>query len=399
MGDQGPQMLTAEPNFMGCRSSDGNLAPGSCSAEDFITRVDDLQRASQWTDERAAQHVRGFLREEAAEWFNHTLLMRQPALREAALASYNAFKTAFKDRYFSIKSRYDVSTDWANLRQRAKELPSAFADRVLAVVHRYAALFEPCTLEAPTTELLRDGLVACGESTLVQRNLFNGILQRVLDQEARRNQLAIVTDLSVKMITQGLKSPRLQDLVRDGERKHHDIHRILNDLAQAEKSDRGEEQNARNKTTIPKVSEIGDGQDDNDYLSDGEEAAVEAAQIAALAKYRSQKGARGGGQARKGNGAKNPNGSNTGGNAQQAKKQNGELLRTKAGELAYCKFCKSRIGHLEKDCAARLKALGKSTAASAKVSAVSQESTAPAEKVLLMAPAAFQKAGKAEAGL
>ena len=51
MGDQGPQMLTAEPNFMGCRSSDGNLAPGSCSAEDFITRVDDLQAASQWTDE------------------------------------------------------------------------------------------------------------------------------------------------------------------------------------------------------------------------------------------------------------------------------------------------------------------------------------------------------------
>ncbi len=63
----GGGLLIGEPIFHGRKAAKG------CSAEDFILRVDNLQRPRGWSDKEAAEMAISFLCDEAADWLNNAL--------------------------------------------------------------------------------------------------------------------------------------------------------------------------------------------------------------------------------------------------------------------------------------------------------------------------------------
>ena len=360
------QMMIAPPVFLGDRMSNGNLRPGSASAEDWITRVDNLQRSNNWTDEQAAGQARGFLHEEAAEWFNYTMKVQDKALHARMLVSYLAIKEAFRKRFFTIQSTIDVTTDWAHLKQLTHEGARAFVDRVLATIMRYAEMFPLNALSAThVTEMQAAiALIINPDVTNAQRAAWNTSITRIVAGHTRESYESLLIDMSFKIIAQGLKKPKLAEIVRQEARKGSTVDQMAIAVSNAMKLEDGNKDFGQpHKSTISlgsaRISAVEeDGADEDGALSDGEIAIIrdrrkqkatfgkkDTAKKANSWKDKSKKD-----QQQQG-GHQQKSGSNAGGSGGQQKKATGDQQRRlRDGTLAYCKICNGKVGHFTDSC-------------------------------------------------
>ena len=128
--------LYTEATFAGPNSSDGNYK----SPEDWVDRIEALARIHNWTDVRTATKAIGFLRGEAAVWFNKALPAFDQASHTQALGSWLAFKRLFQSGYFTKAVAGDVAADFYTLQQKESESVFAFFNRCAATLDTYAEL-------------------------------------------------------------------------------------------------------------------------------------------------------------------------------------------------------------------------------------------------------------------
>jgi hypothetical protein len=99
-----------------------------------------LGQANGWVDAALAPRAIGFLRGEAADWFNKAAKRYYPAEYTAALTSWTAFLALFKPRFFTKAAAADIAADWYLLRQQEHESAAAFIDRTTATISDYVEL-------------------------------------------------------------------------------------------------------------------------------------------------------------------------------------------------------------------------------------------------------------------
>jgi hypothetical protein len=275
----GDTHITAEPLFYGERRHTRGV-----TAEDFVTKLRSLRAGFGIADPQMVARSVGYFREAAASWWYDSLEFMEVARKRAATTDFEAFITLFKDEYFRVTTLTDLSGDYSALKQRIDETASDFMTRAAAAFAVHARL-RP---DLESTQEARDGLmeaVAAIVNAADGRNfnaLPDDLKQGMLLAErnhwvravrAERNDF--LGDIGAKIVCQGLRSPKHQELIRKWEREGKSFTDITKAFKQVEKD-------AANrptpgvipKTSIPAVIKAAEGNDDDDEEVQAEIAAV-----------------------------------------------------------------------------------------------------------------------------
>jgi flagellar motility protein MotE (MotC chaperone) len=219
------QMLIQTPAFYG----KGTDAQTGLSPEDYISRLDDLQRTNNWTDAEAAGHATSYLNGAARAWFYKVLWGEDEDEFDRAAGSYDAFKALFKPHYFTVTSTYDLSSDWHNLKQEGSETISQFYERVFGAISEWQRLFT--RWDAPRKQVALNDVTAAITTVVNNGNAGLGADDGPRITAAHTNALAtantraymavsdgcfreIAADLTFKVIANGVKHDKIRELVR-----------------------------------------------------------------------------------------------------------------------------------------------------------------------------------------
>jgi hypothetical protein len=341
------------PLFHGKKEAEAKL--GS-TAEDFISQVDNLQATSPWTDVEAAGHAISYLNGSARFWWAESLRMVDPAAKAAAARSYVAFKTLFKEWFFSVKNTHDLSVDWAGLKQRGNESVVSFALRVAGALGQYHELFPlpPRPVDTPTLEPGLDAMVtAAGDQAAAVAHRRQAVRTAAKDMHQAGAALgikAMAEDMVMKLIAEGVRDPKQRELVR----RQHKLELPLRTLIPMMRD--LEEVSAKKEATaipIPKLMPINLGAteaaDPHQQLS-----AEEIDVINNLRRGKPGPGARGGGAAGRGGrgGGRGGRGGPRGGGGDPPEPPRPPPAGRMDDATYYAKLCTycSKNGHLKEVC-------------------------------------------------
>jgi hypothetical protein len=359
------QIIVGEIIFKGGNQK-GVVQTGSVSAEDFISRLDDLQRTNAWTDAAASAMARSWLRDEANDWFNEFLAFGPyKALRDRMIASYVVFKEEFKKTYFVINSTTDVSADWSSLKQKSGESATAFGRRLMGTINRYATLLPLPTATQADQDNLAAALTAliANDNAAARRN-YDQALTNMNRNVADATQTVTLADMGVKFLAQGLSHPKLVEVVRKQERRRAALPAVLTALDDAESnlSNKLAPVGVTHKSTIPVLTQMAEISAETDgYVSEGE--------MAAIRQYRNNKAS--GAKPKQPmqhkpkpsqGGTEKTRTTNYGGATKPRPRLPpsgtpylGPPLKGKEGNLYYCTHCEGRVGHVMRNCPKYLK--------------------------------------------
>lgn len=150
--------LFTEPTFAGPGDKEGNFAV----PEDWVNRVEALQRSQRWDNANCAAKAIGFLKGPAAVWFNKALVTYDPAGHAAASLDWPRFKQLFRDKYFERAEASDIAADWYTLQQKPTESVDAFFDRCAAAMAYYAELLPALPEDAAALAEFRRATIQVG---------------------------------------------------------------------------------------------------------------------------------------------------------------------------------------------------------------------------------------------
>ena len=230
-------ILQAEPLYFGQEHPTKGI-----SADDFVRRMDAFAVANaNLAGPVLAGTAAGFLRDEAADWFQHGLPATEPADHALALTGWQEFRRVFRQAFCSVTSSADLSATW-NMKQSATERSDTFALKVCAAMHKYRELLpvEPQVAAADfaAINLARNDLANANNQGAVDA------AAAALDQAVRALLLisngrladAILGDLARKLVADGVRSGKLREMVRKEERQGTQIGAIVRLLREAERN-------------------------------------------------------------------------------------------------------------------------------------------------------------------
>jgi len=365
-------LISSEPLFYG----DDPYNNRGSSAEDFITKMDNWAVAEEWNDVQKTAQAKGFLRDEAANYFKYILKCEnKPDHRLVQAGDWNVFERVFKQQYFKLRTTMDLSADWSLLKQGPKEKAYKFAGRVGGTMVQYSGMLPAMPLSAADHDRIHDLILVLGNNGDALRNIW-AMINTVLEEHRISAQEIAYFDLGYKVLANGMRNQTLVSKVRSQERNGLPYGRILPYLEQEEANMTNGVKpvdNAPAKTYLPnangKVNAIGDGEvDDNGHtMEEAMENAMEAAVEAVKAKFRRGQGKpNGNGNQNKKNGNGNGNGNGKGRGKPAAQNQTQQYApQSKAPAQPFngtksrfdpnrpppgpCNICK-RTGHWQKDC-------------------------------------------------
>jgi Retrotransposon gag protein len=377
------QMITQTPAFYG----KGSDQKGGLTPEDFISRVDDLQRTNNWGDDAAAHHVQTYLNGPAREWFTQILWSTQRADYTRALASYEAFKEVFVPYYFSVTSTFDLSSDWHNLKQNQGEDVQAFYGRVVTAIAKWHRLFD--RTDEPDQEFLAAFVAARDNMENRGNQGANADAPRVRDVDVNALNLActrananladkyvqrVADDLTYKVLANGVRSDKIRELVR---RRHKlrdtplyvllgqivDLENTIKSSGPAPVDNKPKYPNL--KMGGPTVAGLEEAENDADFsagdaLSDGTSAAdiISAVTTAVVSALKGGKSAAGGKKNNKKSSGKKSNGTSAVGSGSAAAAKTTTRYTDANGRtynrdpdyfLKQCGWCEG-YGHIEVKC-------------------------------------------------
>ena len=235
---QANHLLYQEPLFYGGKTPQNGL-----SAEDFIARVDNLQRSHTWNDAVAAANAITYLRGDAADYFTTGLRSRNRATWEAARGGYIAFRRHFVHMYFKISSTGDLSIDHANLRQTDKEDALTFAGRVSSalgkmeeLVHTDAPPHDSVAALAAILDVVINRLPQNVAATNQERAAIAAGIQ-TLHRDGQIYGHRKMIDLSIlRTMADGIRNPKLKEVVRAAERSRKSVDDTFDIIQEAERT-------------------------------------------------------------------------------------------------------------------------------------------------------------------
>jgi len=366
-------LISSEPLFYG----DDPYNNRGSSAEDFITKMDNWAVAEEWNDVVKTAQAKGFLRDEAANYYKFVLKCENKVEHTQVTAGdWNVFARVFKRQYFKFRTTMDLSADWSLLKQGPKEKAYKFAGRVGGTMVQYSGMLPAMPISAADHTRIHDLILVLGDNANALRALW-AMIDTVLEEHRIAAQEVAYFDLGYKVLANGMRNQTLVSKVRAQERSGLAYGRILPYLEQEEANMTNGVKpvdNTAAKTYLPnangKVTAIGDGEvDDNGQtMEEAMESAMDAAVEAVKAKFRRGKPNGNGNQAKKtgnGNGNGNGNGKGRGKSTQNQTQQQANPGKQNAPAQNFngarprfdpnrpppgpCNICK-RTGHWQKDC-------------------------------------------------
>jgi hypothetical protein len=318
MAVPGNNLMQVEPNFYG---DEETTTTQGCTAEDFLTRVMGFKDANNWTNAQTVKNAISFLRVKAHYYITETLATYNPEEHELIKGGcLKTFTQVFKEHYFKIKAVTDLSSDWAQLKQRERESPASFADRVVGTLSEYNRLLaDEGELEA-LDQAQRDAMNAIIRAALhsvsadeIPDGLMDNLvvaMKNIRDGYKELGRSTLVKNLIYKVLSNGLRQKNMQELVRKEEYKKTGLQDIVKLLTQMHQAGTKME-NAPIKNSIPnagRVSEVSEVPEEDDY-----------SEINAFPNFKGKsKGGQRGGRGGRGNGRGNNKGKRgKGGHTQQ----------------------------------------------------------------------------------
>lgn len=266
-------VIIQEPLFYG--KNEFALHKRGTKAEDFIQRVEHFQRTATpvWTDQIAAGHAISYLRDGAASWFNDSLKSLSKATWTDAGASFLAFKTVFIRNFFEVKSVNDLGVDWHNLRQTDHESVREFALRTFATLSKYESYLgvqpaDPVLLEALRVANLAVRAANPDAALLAEQARASAAIHT---DSAERHTSRVIHDFGRKIVADGVKSPKIRELILKEMRTGVDSMALIDHMEQLEQAGLKKAPTSNNKavssmptikTPIAAVEEDSEEEDD-----------------------------------------------------------------------------------------------------------------------------------------
>jgi len=263
-------LVSQEPLFYGHIPYAGK----GTSAEDFIGRINNWATAQTWNNQVKTAQAMGFLRDDAAHFFKHVLECKD-AIAFAAIngGDWDVFERTFKAAYFQVRTTFDLSADWSNLKQKPNEAAHHFAGRIGGKLIQYANLLP----EAPFTDqdwaafrvVLDPATGAAAAATINELRAIRAELVQMWQRRRKEQQRVAYFDLGYKILAAGLTNKTLVAKVRAKEREIVPYGNII-DFLEREEANMGNPNrpvdNAPHKTHLPTVGgTIAAVDDDEDY--------------------------------------------------------------------------------------------------------------------------------------
>jgi hypothetical protein len=193
------------------------------SPEDFIAQVENLRDTQAWGEPETAKAAITYLNGDARSWFFDALTMECKVDRDFAKTNYTAFRVLFVQEYFALKTTFDLTVDWHNLKQMDKEPVGGFANRVSIAMSRYSSLFTlPGQRAVTQTAILASAAavlqripaadnqrVNAAPDMLAAANLYG----TTHNNAAEDTRDALFTDLGIKLLAAGVRDPKMRELV------------------------------------------------------------------------------------------------------------------------------------------------------------------------------------------
>jgi hypothetical protein len=260
-------MLVAEPLFF-------NKAEKGCSPEDFIQRMDDLQRTNTWDDPRAAAEAISFLRDDAFDWYKNSLLLTDPDLKARITDSYIQFRATFKTVFFKTRDSQDLSIDWTVLKQKQGETANNFGLRVTGCFGTYVQTLTPVDAVPAAVDPVRAFLDevkadAANAVTAAQAARLQVLLTEVINVHVQRAYIKSMSTIGMAVMANGLATTKLQEMARRQIRKGCTIGelRIFLDTNERSANHVTNGNNGSHKSSIPslsKVAEVAEQEEDEE---------------------------------------------------------------------------------------------------------------------------------------
>lgn len=342
--------LLSEPTFYGRGEVLG------LSAEDFIRRVEDFQANNTWTAAQTATQAVSYLRGPAQVWFNQSLKSINKKTQASAKGDFRIFKQVFIREFYLVKSSTDLSSDWHNLQQLDKETVRQFCARVFGSLNSYQTHMweerddpEEDVMEDFQTSI--DGITAAN-ATNNAKGLVAESVNKVHLSSAEMMLNKMIRDMGLKIVANGVRSPKLRELIIDQSRKKVDVLDIIDKAEHAEQASNkmAPNSNAKVFNSIPTPAKVSSVEDE------------EGDEVTAVTNKKGG-GGKGKGKGGKGKGGgKGGNGIN-GAQQQEPQQQHQQQPRANNGDRAAggngngvkpkpkypCNFCEE-MGHFPSEC-------------------------------------------------
>lgn len=234
--------LALEPTFHGTSHPPGQAhlsqQKAGLSAEDFVRRMVSARAAQALTTQAAAALAIGYLRDSAARWYSDTLsLLVDPATYDRIGKDFDLFLQYFKAEWFVVRQAKDLSIDWSQLRQTEAESAADFTRRAAGSLSAFNRLFPICPVPTAPHEALVAAINAYhAEPTEAHKA---AVLTAIISfHEAGQTSLkaALVSDIVIKILGAGLRSPKLRELVRREENRSTPLADIVQLIREGEQA-------------------------------------------------------------------------------------------------------------------------------------------------------------------
>jgi hypothetical protein len=290
-----PTHITAEPLFYGEERHTKGV-----TAEDFITKLVVMKTGYAINDAQMVARAVGYLREAASSWWHDSIDFTHTARKFAATTDFDAFVTLFKEAYFKVATVTDLSCDYATLRQRNDESATAFLRRAAGAFAQHVRMRPDILLSEASINRMVNGAAEVAEAAAAAqrewpdlpaaiRNDYIALVRDFWIEAVRAERKDFLGDIGIKIVTQGLKLQKHQELVRKWEREGKSFTEISEAMQQVEKDAASRPPMAIiPKTTIPAIIKAVDGLDMDDE-DQAEVAAVKKQGKGKKAKKQQQK--------------------------------------------------------------------------------------------------------------
>jgi hypothetical protein len=216
--------VAAEPQFWGKDDNRGMTAAA------FLTRFESLAAAGNWTPADQLKHFKTFLKGTAATWGTHKVPFTH------GVVDINRMKELFKKEYYVFNHTADISSDWANIKQRPGEDIGSFQNRVSLALYDHLTL---CEKVGATPEELA---TAAGlnpnfaELTQAQQRTHQGGIRDLLVAKENDALTRLHQVLAATIYATGLLNPKLRELVRAEQRKNTSLADIFQLTIEADRN-------------------------------------------------------------------------------------------------------------------------------------------------------------------
>ena len=253
--------LTLEPHYSGRHDT-------TCTAERFLRSINSQRATNGWDDARTIAQAQKYLTGTAEVYFLTSLRLSNPERYARSQRDWDEWQLAFKEKFYSVSSTGDVSTQWARLHQNTNEDVFEFWARVTLHIEAYMDYFPAAPnpfLGAPAFNVAPAALVPFREAVVAELPAADAaagiaapdlpdaaiirVCKPIWDNSAAAAALAgwkaaLATNAMVltrKVFIAGLKDPAFRNVARRMEMDGKDNDDIVDALTARERN---------NKTTV-----------------------------------------------------------------------------------------------------------------------------------------------------